>query len=82
MQIAFGRVRRKTAPTGSGGEDSIGKWRIECLCAKVFSFQSSVFSCQQLGVRSQPESFLQERAYDWKMKIIGNYIVVINYKKR
>ena len=64
MQIAFGRVRRKTAPTGSGGEDSIGKWRIECLCAKVFSFQLSVFSCQQLGVRSQPESFLQERAYD------------------
>ena len=29
MQIAFGRVRRKTEPTGPGGENSIGKWTIE-----------------------------------------------------
>ncbi|MYB93412.1 hypothetical protein F4054_17930 [Candidatus Poribacteria bacterium] len=60
MQIAFGRVRRKTASTGSGGEDSIRKWRIEWLCAKVFSFQLWVVSCQQSAI----ESLLQESTCD------------------
>ncbi len=31
MHVAFGRVRRKTEPTGPRGENSIEKWTIECL---------------------------------------------------